>query len=87
MCREAELMSDDKMRVEFEAWANKSCLSLTRIDWIDGTLSDYAYSATFDAWQTWQVAYAAGQKAEREAIQKEALQQLTDQAQELDMGY
>ncbi len=26
-------------------------------------------------------------KAEREAIQKEALQQLTDEAQELDMGY
>lgn len=85
-------MSDnDKMRAEFEKWADKQCMSLTRINWKCGTVSEYAYTATFDAWQVWQAAYAAGQKAERkvrrEAIQKEALQWLTDQAQELDMGY
>ena len=53
-------MNDDKMRAEFEKWAKEQCLSLTRINWIDGTVSDYAYTATFDAWQVWQAAYAAG---------------------------
>lgn len=80
-------MDGDKMRAEFEKWADKQCLSLDRINWKDGSLSEYAYTATFGAWKVWQVAYAAGQKAEREAIQKEALQQLADEAQELDMGY
>lgn len=80
-------MSDDKMRAEFEAWADKQCMSLTRINWDNGTVSEYAYTATFDAWQAWQAAYQAGRKAEREAMQKEALQQLADEAQELDMGY
>ena len=61
-------MSDDKMRAEFEAWADKQCMSLTRINWKCGTVSEYAYTATFDAWQVWQAAYAAGQGAEREAI-------------------
>jgi len=82
-------MNDDKMRQEFEAWAESKCMSLTRIHfhWVSGTVSDYAYTATFDAWQVWQAAYQAGRKAEREAIQKEALQQLVDEAQKLDMGY
>ena len=72
-------MSDsDKMRAEFEKWAESKCMSLTRIRWDNGTISEYAYTATFDAWQVWQAAYAAGRKAEREEIQKEALQQLTD---------
>ena len=62
-------MNDDKMRAEFEAWAESQCLSLTRINWKNGTVSEYAYTATFDAWQVWQAAYAAGRKAEREAIQ------------------
>lgn len=62
-------MTTDKMRAEFEKWADRKCLSLTRINWDDGTVSDYAYTATFDAWQVWQDAYAAGRKAEREAIQ------------------
>lgn len=61
-------MSDDKMRQEFEEWADKQCLSLTRINWKCGTVSEYAYTTTFDAWQVWQSAYQAGQKAEREAI-------------------
>lgn len=59
----------DKMRAEFEAWADKQCMSLTRINWKCGTVSEYAYTATSEAWQVWQAAYAAGQKAEREAIQ------------------
>lgn len=57
------------MRQEFEAWADKQCLSLTRIYWKDKTVSDYAYTATFAAWQVWQAAYAAGQEAERKAVQ------------------
>ena len=61
-------MSDDKMRAEFEDWADKQCMSLTRINWKCGTISEYAYTATYDAWQVWQAGYQAGQKAEREAI-------------------
>jgi hypothetical protein len=62
-------MSDsDKMRAEFEKWADKQCMSLTRINWKCGTVSEYAYTATFDAWNVWQAAYAAGQKAEREEL-------------------
>ena len=75
------------MRAEFEKWAESKCMSLTRIRWGNGTTSEYACTATYDAWQVWQAGYQAGRKAEREAIQKEALQQLTDEAQELDMGY
>lgn len=56
-------MSDDEIRAEFEAWAESQCLSLTRINWIDGTVSDYAYTATLHAWRIWQAAYQAGQKA------------------------
>lgn len=63
-------MSDsDKMRDEFEKWADFQCLSLARIDWKDGTVSDYAYTATLHAWRVWQAAYAAGQKAEREKLE------------------
>ena len=62
-------MDSDKMRAEFETWAKEQCLSLTRINWIDGTVSDYAYTATLHAWRIWQAAYDAGRKAEREAIQ------------------
>ena len=56
---------NDKMRAEFESWASEQCLSLTRINWDDGTVSEYAYTATFDAWQVWQAAFAAGRKAEQ----------------------
>ena len=62
-------MDADKMRAEFEAWAESQRLLLTRINWIDGTVSEYAYTATFDAWLVWQAAYDAGRKAEREATQ------------------
>ena len=63
-------MSDDKIRAEFEKWADSQCLPLTRINWDNGTVSEYAYTATFDAWKVWQAAYQAGRKAEREAIQR-----------------
>ncbi len=62
-------MSDDKMRAEFEAWAESQCLSLTRINWKCGSVSEYAYTATFDAWEVWQAAYQAGRMAGREATQ------------------
>ena len=57
------------MRAAFETWADKQCMSLARIHWKDGSVSEYSYTATFDAWQVWQAAYAAGRKAEREAMQ------------------
>ena len=60
-------MTTDQMRAEFETWADAKCLPLTRIKWKDGSVSEYAYTATFDAWQVWQDAYAAGREAEREA--------------------
>tara|TARA_R110000868_G_scaffold318370_1_gene579128 strand:- start:133 stop:360 length:228 start_codon:yes stop_codon:yes gene_type:complete len=75
-------MSDsDKMRAEFEAWATPCELNLRRLN------EGYLCNASNNCWIVWQAAYAAGQEAERAAIQKEALQQLTDEAQELDMGY
>jgi hypothetical protein len=49
-------MSDEKMRTEFEKWADKHCMSLVRINWKDGSVSEYAYTSTFDAWQVWQAA-------------------------------
>ena len=75
-------MSDDKMRAEFEI-ATKQYNYLT-VRLTDG---DYADSETRSIWNFYQLGYQAGQKAEREAIQKEALQQLVDEAQKLDMGY
>jgi hypothetical protein len=60
-------MSDDKMRAEFEAWADKQCMSLSRISWKDGGISEYAYMLTFDSWRVWQAAYTAG----RLSVQKE----------------
>ncbi len=75
-------MSDDKMRAEFEAWAEDNDCGIM----LAQTSSTGFYTRNI-AWTAWQAAYAAGQKAEREAIQKEALQQLVDEAQELDMGY
>lgn len=61
-------MIDDKIRQEFEAWAESQCLSLTRINWKCGSVSEYAYTATFDAWQVWQAAYKAGRNAEQKAM-------------------
>lgn len=63
-------MDADKMRDEFEKWADSKCMSLTRIRWDNGTISEYAYTATFDAWQVWQAAYQSGRKSELEAIQR-----------------
>jgi hypothetical protein len=76
-------MSDsDKLRAEFEKWAEDNDCGITH-----AAASATGFYLRNITWTAWQVAYAAGQKAEREATQKEALQQLTDQAQELDMGY
>ena len=58
----------EQMRAEFEAWADSKCMSLTRIKWDSGILSEYAYTATFDAWQVWQVAYQAGRNAEQAEV-------------------
>ena len=55
------------MRAEFEEWAEKKCMSLARVNWKDGSLSDYAFTATFEAWKVWQAAYAAG----RASLQRE----------------
>ena len=75
-------MATDKMRAEFEAWAKAAAYDLSQ------TVDDkYWWAATSEAWQVWQAAYAAGRKAERETMQKQALQQLVDEAQKLDMGY
>ena len=62
-------MDADKMRAEFEAWAARKGFSLKRIKWNDGSMSNYVYQSTFDAWQTWQAAYAARQKAVDERIE------------------
>jgi hypothetical protein len=73
---------NDKMRAEFEAWAeSQDCLTHR------GEGGSYWHPDVRKVWRVWQAAYAAGRKAEREAVQKEALQQLVDEAQELDMGY
>ena len=57
-------MSSDKMRAEFEAWAKAASYDLRQ------TNDDkYWCVATISAWTAWQAAYAAGQGAEREAIQ------------------
>ena len=76
-------MSDsDQMRAEFEAWAKSRNLPTATIHWKDGS---YSFTDERTAWAY--EGYRFGRKAEREEIQKEALQQLVDQAQELDMGY
>lgn len=70
-------MATNKMRAEFEAWAEAKDLP----------------TATYHFEKTWsyvdmRTAWAfKGWRDGRKAEQKEVLQQLTDQAQELDMGY
>ena len=70
-------MSNDKMRAEFESWAKVRDLP----------------TATYHFEKTWsyvdlRTAWAfEGWRFERETMQKQALQQLVDEAQELDMGY
>ena len=56
-------MSDEKMRAGFEAWAKAAAYDLSQT-----TDDKYWCVATDSAWQVWQAAYAAGRKAEREAI-------------------
>lgn len=72
-------MSNDKMRAEFEKWAAQYRLDLLRLN------EGYSSNAANNCWIIWQAAYQAARKAEREAIQKDALQQLVDEAQELGM--
>ena len=56
-------MSDDKMRAAFEKWADKQCMSLARMKWKDGSMSEYVYTATFNAWRVWQAAWREAQIA------------------------
>ena len=57
-------MSDDKMRQEFEAAANADNFFTLRTRG-----GDYINNEVAIAWHFYQLAYAAGRKAEREAIQ------------------
>jgi len=57
-------MSDtDKMRAEFEAWAEDNDCGIT----LAATSATGFYTRNI-AWTAWQAAYQSGQKAEREAI-------------------
>ena len=60
-------MSDDKMRFEFEGWANEQGLSIARVTSKDKSDWEFACAETYEAWQVWQVAYTAG----RQLVQKE----------------
>ena len=73
-------MNDDKM-AEFEAWAKARDLPTATYHF--GKTWSYVDMRTAWAFEGWR----DEQKAEREAVQKEALQQLVDEAQKLDMGY
>ena len=57
-------MSDDKVRAEFEKWAKAVGHDLSQTKGDDR----YWFVSTESAWESWQAAYQAGQKAEREAI-------------------
>ena len=74
-------MTTDQIRAEFEAWAKVRNLPTATYHFE----KTWSYVDLRTAWA--HQGYAAGRKAEREAIQKEALQQLVDEAQKLDMGY
>lgn len=56
-------MNDDKLRAEFEAWAEDNDCGIT----LAATSATGFYTRNI-AWTAWQAAYAAGQEAEREAI-------------------
>jgi hypothetical protein len=61
---ERQPMSDsDKMRAEFEAWAEDNDCGIT----LAATSATGFYTRNI-AWTAWQAAYQSGQKAEREAI-------------------
>jgi hypothetical protein len=58
-------MSDsDKMRQEFEAWAEDNDCGIT----LAATTATGFYTRNI-AWTAWQSAYAAGRKAEREQFE------------------
>lgn len=60
-------MSDgDQMRDEFESWAKRNGCDTVQAKGEDG----YWLFHTHLAWLAWQAAYAAGRRAEREAIQR-----------------
>jgi hypothetical protein len=57
-------MNDDKMRAEFEAWAeSQDCITHR------GEGGSYWHPDVRKVWRVWQAAYQAGRKAEREATQ------------------
>lgn len=62
---EGGMMDADKMRAEFEAWAKAVGHDLSQTKGDDR----YWFVSTESAWESWQAAYAAGRKAEREAMQ------------------
>jgi hypothetical protein len=59
-------MTTDKMRAEFEKWAEDNDCGIT----LAATTATGYYTRNI-AWTAYQAAYAAGQKAEREAIAAE----------------
>lgn len=71
-------MTTDKMQAEFEAWAKAKDLPIATYHF--GATWSYVDLRTAWAFEGWRV-----RKAEREAVQKEALHQLVDEAQELDI--
>lgn len=60
-------MSDDKIRAEFEKWAKAVGHDLSQTKGDDR----YWFVSTESAWESWQAAYAAGRKAEQEAMAKD----------------
>ena len=59
-------MSSDKMRAEFEQWAEDNDCGIT----LAATSATGFYTRNI-AWTAWQAAYQAGRMAELEAIQRE----------------
>jgi hypothetical protein len=57
-------MTTDKMRAEFEVWAEDNDCGIT----LAATSATGFYTRNI-AWTAWQAAYSAGQEAERKAIQ------------------
>lgn len=57
-------MSDDKMRAEFETWAESQDFLTHR-----GEGGSYWHPDVRKVWRVWQAAYAAGRKAEREEFE------------------
>ena len=59
-------MNDDKMRAEFEKWAKAVGHDLSQTKGDDR----YWFVSTESAWESWQAAYQAGQKAEQAEVER-----------------